>query len=76
MAHAVFATWDHCMSFLFSAHTIEMLIRPFAYSGVLLCNVLGLISDTYTMHNELHSQAEGVDLCTLYEFTFSILPSQ
>ena len=28
------------------------------------------------MHNELHSQAEGVDLCTLYEFTFSILPSQ
>ena len=34
------------------------------------------MSDTYTMHNELHSQAEGVDLCTLYKFTFSTLPSQ
>ena len=53
-----------------------MLIRQFAYSWVLLiCNVLGF-DIGYTMHNELHSQAEGVDLCTLYEFTFSILPSQ
>ena len=53
-----------------------MLIRQFAYSGVLLlCNVLGF-DIGYTRHNELHSQAERVDLCTLYKFTFSVLPSQ
>ena len=42
---------------------------------LLLCNVLGF-DIGYTRHNELHSQAERVDLCTLYKFTFSTLPSQ